>query len=256
MTVAPIHLKLSNFIAAITVDNPPVNAWDLSTIKAFEKAVEDVAANPEARVLVITGAGDRCFSAGSDLKDAGNASRIGECCRDVWRRIHRFPKPVIAAINGHALGGGLELALSCHFRIMMDSERPKVGLTELNLGLIPNWGGTQRLTQLVGRSRALDMILFSRTVGAREALQTGLVDRIAPAEKFDAAVMEMAERLAERPPIAVRCVLEAFCAGIHDGLDAGLAKEAEGAAVVRKTEDSIEGIAAFLEKRKPVFKGW
>ena len=173
----------------------------------------------------------------------------------MWRRIDRFPKPVIAAINGYALGGGLELALACHFRLMVDDPKVTIGLTELNLGIIPGWGGTQRLTRLIGRSKALDMILFSRRIGAEEASAIGLVDRIAPPGQLMDAAMAWAAELAERPPIAVRCVLEAISAGYYEGLDAGLRIEAEGSAMVRETEDRNEGFQAFLEKRKPVFRG-
>jgi enoyl-CoA hydratase/carnithine racemase len=205
--------------------------------------------------VILTGAGEKCFSAGFDVRDAANAAEISPKGRELWRRIDRFPKPVIAAINGYAIGGGFELALACHFRIMADHPHTVVGLTELNLGIIPGWGGTQRLTRLVGRAKALDMILFSRRIGSAEALAAGIVDRLSPPEALANDVLAFAEQLAQRPPIAVRCVLNALNAGFYDGLDAGLQVEAEGSAIVRETEDRNEGFSAFLEKRKPCFKG-
>jgi enoyl-CoA hydratase/carnithine racemase len=138
---------------------------------------------------------------------------------------------------------------------MADHPHTVVGLTELNLGIIPGWGGTQRLTRLVGRAKALDMILFSRRIGSAEALAAGIVDRLSPPEALANDVLAFAEQLAQRPPIAVRCVLNALNAGFYDGLDAGLQVEAEGSAIVRETEDRNEGFSAFLEKRKPCFKG-
>jgi hypothetical protein len=164
-------LEITDAIATITIDHPPANAWDLATMEAFEKAVAAVENDSEVRVVILTGAGEKCFSAGFDVRDAANAAVISPKGRDLWRRIDRFPKPVIAAINGYALGGGFELALACHFRIMANDPNIVVGLTELNLGIIPGWGGTQRLARLVGRAKALDMILFSRRIGPAEALR-------------------------------------------------------------------------------------
>ena len=153
------------------------------------------------------------------------------------------------------LGGGLELALCCHFRFMADTPKAKIGLTELNLGIIPGWGGTQRLYRVVGKSRALDMILFSRRLDAREALAIGLVDQVSVSGQLMADALEFAGLLSARPPIAVRAVLKAISAGIYEGLDQGLAIELEGSRAVKNSEDAKEGFAAFFEKRDPVFKG-
>ena len=247
--------EISGQVATITIDHPPANAWDLDTMTAFGRAVDAVAADPAVRVVIVTGAGDKFFSAGFDVSDADRTEEISNAGRALWRRVDRLAKPVIAAVNGHALGGGLELALACHFRLLADSPGFKLGLTELNLGIIPGWGGTQRLPQIVGRARALDMILFSRTLGPKEALDCGLVDRLVPCEQLLDETHAMALQLAERPPVAVRWVLEAFAAGRYEGLDAGLASEAAGAAAVRQTEDRAEGFAAFREKRPPRFVG-
>lgn len=247
--------EVTDHVAVIRIDHPPANAWDLATMTAFSAAVAQVETDDNVRVLIITGGGEKFFSAGFDVRDAQNTAAISNTGREVWRRIDRFPKPVIAAINGYALGGGLELALACHFRIASDASGLKLGLTELNLGIIPGWGGTQRLPRLVGRAKALDMILFSRTINVSEALDCGLVDRLAPKETLLDEAMAMARQLADRPPVAVRCVLEAFSTGLYEGVDAGLRAEAQGAATVRRTEDRQEGFAAFREKRKPKFIG-
>ena len=162
---------------------------------------------------------------------------------------------MIAAINGHALGGGLELALACHFRLAVDHPAVKIGLTELNLGIIPGWGGTQRLPALVGRSQALEMILMGRTLDPAAALRVGLVDRLSAPGKLEADVREFARQLAERPPVAVRCVLKAMSAGVYEGIERGLEVEVEGSEIVRATEDRREGFQAFLEKRRPKFVG-
>ncbi len=247
--------EIKDHIALIRIDHPPANAWDLATMQAFSCAVDQVKTDSDVRVLIITGAGDKFFSAGFDVSDAAKTEAISNLGRDLWRQIDRFPKPTIAAVNGYALGGGLELALACHFRLLADNPKLKLGLTELNLGIIPGWGGTQRLPRLVGRAKALEMILFSQTVDSRGAFDCGLVDRLVPPDRLLDDAMAMAKRLAERPPVAVRCVLDAFSTGIYEGLDRGLLSEAEGAAMVRQTEDRQEGFAAFKEKRKPQFSG-
>jgi enoyl-CoA hydratase/carnithine racemase len=250
-----IKYEINGHIAIITIDHPPANTWNLATLNEFEEAICDVENDDNVRVLIITGAGEKCFSAGFDVSDAANAPIISPKARELWRRIDRSSKPVIAAINGHALGGGLELAISCHFRIMADAPKAMVGLTELNLGIIPGWGGSQRLSRIVGRSRALEMILLSKKVSAALAFEIGLVNRLSAPDVLMDAALAFAGELADRPPIAVRCVLDAITAGLYDGLDAGLGVEAHGSATVRSSEDCKEGFSAFLEKRKPVFNG-
>ena len=255
MELENIILTKKNFTGIITLNHPPVNAWNWATTQDFEKALDDVENDHDVRVVIITGAGEKCFSAGFDISDAANAPKTSPKARILWRRIDRFPKPVIAAINGYALGGGLELALCCQFRIMLNTPGTMVGLTELNLGIIPGWGGTQRLPLVVGKAKALEMILFSRKIGATEALEAGLVNQLsAPGQLMDDA-LALAEKLAKRPPLAVSCVLRSIAAGTYEGLDAGLKVEEEGSQFVGQTEDCKEGFTAFLEKREPVFKG-
>jgi enoyl-CoA hydratase/carnithine racemase len=250
-----VLLEKKGHIAILTIDHPPANAWNWSTMESFEQVINAVEEDDDVRAVIITGSGEKCFSAGFDVKDAANGYKTSPKGRELWTRIDRFAKPVIAAINGFAMGGGLELALSCHFRIMSDGPKVFVGLTELNLGIIPGWGGTQRLTQVVGKAKALDMILFSKTVNAQQALEIGLVNQLSSPESLMADALAFAERLCGRPPIAVRCVLKAVSAGAYEGPQRGLEVEEEGSQTVRASEDHKEGFAAFVEKRKPIFKG-
>lgn len=255
MTLENIVLEKKDHVAIVTIDHPPANAWNLATMIEFERVVDGLYGDKDVRVVVITGGGEKCFSAGFDVSDAANGPEIGRKGRELWRRIDQFPKPVIAAINGFALGGGLELAMCCHFRIMADAPKVLLGLTELNLGIIPGWGGTQRLPLIVGKAKALDMILFGKKINAQEALAIGLVNQIAPPENLMQDVLAFADRLAHRPPIAVSCVLKAISTGTYQGIDEGLRVEAEGSATVSQSKDCVEGFTAFLEKRDPVFRG-
>lgn len=255
MSYENIKIEKKGNIAIVTIDHPPANAWNLATTEDFEKAVNDVEADKDIRVVILTGAGEKCFSAGFDVSDAANSHITGPKGCEIWRRIDRFEKPVIAAINGFALGGGLELAMCCQFRIMAEGPKITVGLTELNLGIIPGWGGTQRLMNIVGKAKAMDMILFSKKIGAREALEMGLVNQISTPEKLMDDAMELAETLASRPPIAVGAVLKAMSTGQYEGVDRGLEVEQEGSAKVMASKDSVEGFTAFMEKRAPNFTG-
>lgn len=242
-------------ITILTFNHPPANTWNLAALNAFEEAIDTVERDENTRVLVLTGSGVKCFSAGFDVTDAANSPIISPKARNLWRRIDRLSIPTLAAINGHALGGGLELALCCHFRIAVRDPNVQLGLTELNLGIIPGWGGTQRLPRAVGRALALEMILFSKRVSPEGALAIGLVNQLSDRDRLMEDVISFARELADRPPIAVRWVLDAMTAGMYEGLERGLDVEAEGAAAVRQTQDREEGFRAFLEKRKPVFQG-
>lgn len=255
MELDNIVLQKNDHTAVITINHPPANAWNLATMQDFEKALDDVANDQNVRVIIITGSGEKCFSAGFDVSDSANIGTTAPLGRDLWRRIDRLSKPVIAAINGFALGGGFELALSCHFRFMVEAPKVTVGLTELNLGIIPGWGGTQRLARIIGKPKALDMIFFSKKVGAREALESGLINKISEPGKVLEDAMAFAEELSQRPPLAVNAVLKALSAGEYEGIDAGLAVEAEGCDFVSTTADCVEGFTAFFEKRQPAFKG-
>jgi len=250
-----ITLNKKGYVSILTINHPPANAWNLATAQEFEQALDTVEKDPDTRVVIITGAGEKCFSAGFDVSDAANVDKTNPLVCSLWTRVDRFPKPTIAAINGFALGGGCELAMACHFRVMVDLPKAKLGLTELNLGLIPGWGGTQRMSRLIGRSKALDLILFSKKITAPEALEIGLIDKVSVSGQLMDDALELAGRLAERPPIAVSCILKAMAAGAYDGIEAGLKIEFESAQTLSQTEDAREGLTAFFEKRAPVFTG-
>jgi enoyl-CoA hydratase/carnithine racemase len=255
MAYENLILEKKGRICIISLNHPPVNAWNWGMMEDFEKAINEIENDREIRVVILTGAGEKCFSAGFDVGDAANSSKTSPKGRELWTRLDRFPKPVIAAINGYAMGGGLELAMCCHFRIMVDDPKATVGLTELNLGIIPGWGGTQRLTRIVGKTKALDMILFSKRIGAKEALEIGLVNQICIKEKLMEDALILAEFLAKRPPIAAAWVLKAISALEYEGMEKGLNVEEEGSTIVGRSQDCIEGFTAFLEKREAVFRG-
>lgn len=250
-----ILVQINDHICTLTIDHPPANAWNLETMGEFERALREAEDDRNVRAVIITGAGERFFSAGFDVRDAANAEKTSQKGQELWKKVDCFPKPVIAAVNGVALGGGCELALASHFRIMSSGPKAKIGLTELNLGILPGWGGTQRMTRLVGRSKALDLILFSKKMDASEALEMGLVDKVSPPGQLMNDAIDLAGRLAERPPIAVACVLKAITAGMYEGIDQGLSVEVESSRILSQTSDAREGFLAFLEKRKPKFKG-
>ncbi|MBU3917711.1 enoyl-CoA hydratase/isomerase family protein [bacterium] len=255
MSFENIKVEKKGHITILTIDHPPANAWNLATMNDFEQAINDVENDKETRVVILTGAGEKCFSAGFDISDAANGQIIGAKGQELWKRIDRFSKPVIAAINGFALGGGLELALCCHFRIMAEGPKITIGLTELNLGIIPGWGGTQRLMNVVGKAKALDMILFSKKIGAQEALDIGLINQASTRETLMDDALGFAQKLADRAPIAVGCVLRAMSAGQYEGIDRGLEVESEGSKTVSASKDSVEGFTAFFEKREAKFTG-
>jgi len=248
-----IRFEKEGHIATLMLNRPPANSINLATLIEIEKALDEVGQSSDVRVLIFTGAGEKGFSAGFDVSDGANGDLVGPKGQELWTRIERFSKPVIAAINGYAFGGGCELAMACTFRVMTESA--KIGLTELNLGIIPGWGGTQRMPRLIGKSKALDLILFSKRLSAREALSIGLVDKVTNDGELMKDVLEMANILATRPPLAVAALLNAVNAGIEKGLDEGTKVELYGSLTVSKSKDAFEGFTAFLEKRSPRFRG-
>lgn len=255
MELKNLIVESKDHIRLVTINRPPTNAWTLEAFLEFESLLDSVENDREARVMVITGSGDKCFSSGFDVTDYENVDKSAPKGQEVFQKVDRFTKPTIAAINGHALGGGCELAMACHFRIMADKPKAKIGCTELNLGVIPAWGGILMMTRLIGRSKALDMILLSKKITAREALEIGLVDRVVEPENLMEEAMEYAGLLAGRPPIASGCVLKSAAAGVYQGVDQALKIDLESVEMLSKTMDAEEGVRAFLEKRDPVFKG-
>jgi enoyl-CoA hydratase len=259
MTYETILAEMADGVATVTLNRPEVhNAMNERMRADLTRCFGDLATSDAVRVVVVTGAGERAFSAGADIREfvAPQAPvRFRESRRRVDFRtaMDRCPQPIIAAIRGYALGGGLELALACDLRLA--SEDAQLGLTEINLAIIPGGGGTQRLPRLIGRGRALEMILTGARIDAREALRIGLVERVVPGAGVLAAARELARTLADKAPVALRYAKEAVVKGLELPLANGLRLEADLATLLRTTEDRVEGAKAFLEKRKPRFTG-
>ncbi|NWF86886.1 enoyl-CoA hydratase/isomerase family protein [Candidatus Bathyarchaeota archaeon] len=246
-------------IATITLNRPEaLNAFNKELITEVLQAIEDIKTDEAIRVVVLTGAGEKAFSAGADIKamkgmtalKARELSLMGE---KLCLAFENLEKPVIAAINGYALGGGLEAAMSCDLRIA--SENARMGQTEINIGLIPGWGGTQRLTRLIGATKAKELIYTGKLIDAKTAEQLGIVNMAVPADKFKETVRQLALDLAQKAPVAIKVAKALINKGSEISLDAALALEREGFGVVASTEDLQEGVSAFTEKRKPTFKG-
>ena len=235
-----------------------LNALNKDTLAELHTALSDAFSNPEVGGIIITGAGKKAFVAGADIsefKDTGSEGG-GEIARQgqslVFDLIENGNKPVIAAVNGFALGGGLELAMACHIRIA--SENAKMGLPEVTLGLIPGYGGTQRLTALVGKGKALEMIMTADMISAAEACQYGLVNHVVSQENLLEKAGEILDKILLRAPLAIASAITAVNAAAKDGVN-GFETEINEFSKCFATKDLKEGIAAFLEKRKPVFKG-
>jgi enoyl-CoA hydratase/carnithine racemase len=246
-------------IGTITLDRPPANSYDLEYVQELAAAVDQAAGDDDAAVVLVRSASDRFFCAGADIKAflAGPHERNMEMIETSHRAldaIARIPKIFIAEINGHALGGGLEIALACDLRFAADGDY-RLGTPEATLGLLPGNGGTQRLPRLIGRSRALDLMITGRTVTPDEAHELGIVDGVFPADALHEKTLEYAGRLASGATRAIGNVKLAVNEGIDDGLEHGLARERELVEQLFLSEDGREGLAAFAEKRQPAFKG-
>ncbi|MBY4898471.1 enoyl-CoA hydratase/isomerase family protein [Cupriavidus sp. AU9028] len=257
-----LRYEVQQNVAVITLNRPDrMNTLGGSMKPDLARAFLDYA-RADARVgaVLLTGAGDRAFCAGADIKErAGNTVAGTEyffaqrATHDLFRDIEEFEKPVLAAINGVALGGGLELALCCDIRIAASTAR--FGLPEVKLGVIPAAGGTQRLPRLIGAARAKELVLTSDLVDAQTALQYGIVTRVLAPDALMPAALAMAQRIAEQPPLAVRFAKRAINRGLEGDIDSGLEFERYAAAMIIDSEDRKEGMRAFVEKRKPVFTG-
>ena len=226
MEYSNIIVSTQDYVTTITLNRPPTNSVNLGVREELDHAIKSLETSKETRAIIITGAGEKGFCAGMDVSDLANIAK-GPNGNDVFNRIEKMPKPVIAAINGYALGGGCELALVCHFRIISDASRAIMGLPEVNLGITPGWGGIQRLPKVIGKSKALDMILFSKRLSPQEALEAGLVDRVVPAADLMKEATALAVALSKRPPLAVQAVLEGMAAGLEKGLEEGLRVDRE-----------------------------
>ena len=259
--MTPTHLLVTRneAVATITINRPDrLNALNAATIDELRAAVLEMRQDESVRTVIITGAGEKAFVAGADIAELSQQSPLGakitaQRGQHVFDLVETLGKPVIAAINGFALGGGCELAMACTLRVAADTAR--LGQPEINLGLIPGYGGTQRLSRLVGRGRALELLLRGHQIDAAEALRIGLVDRVVPGAELMTAALALAMELAAKAPVAARAILEAVHKGLQMPFAEGQAYEATLFGLVATTEDMQEGTRAFLEKRRPAFRG-
>lgn len=259
MPESPLLVRDEGAVRVVVVHRPDkLNALDAATLDALHAAFDAAASDPAVRVVVLTGSGPKAFVAGADIAEMAGLTPAQ--ARDfslrgqrMMRRVERMPKPVIAMLNGFALGGGLELAMCCHLRIAADGA--KVGQPEINLGLIPGFGGTQRLLRLAGRAATLELCLAGAPIDATRAHQLGIVNRVVPAASLEDETMRLATQLAAAAPLAVRGILDCVAIGAECGVEEGLEYESAQFGLVFSTDDMREGTRAFLEKRKPAFTG-
>jgi len=245
-------------VACITLNRPrALNAVDPETLQELSQALLDFRDDEDRWVAILTGVGERAFCVGADIKDM--LPVLGEIRNEWWRipptilRGLELWKPIIAAINGHALGGGLELALACDLRIA--AENATFGVPEVSLGIIPGWGGTQRLPRAIPAAKAAELLFFGQRIDAQEAYRIGLVNKVVPLPQLLPTAEEWAQKLCEIPPLAVRAAKEAMIRGVEMSLEEGLRLEAKLEDFLVATEDHREAKEAWLEKRKPVLKG-
>jgi enoyl-CoA hydratase/carnithine racemase len=258
MAYETLILERGDGHAVVTLNRPPANTISTQLVLELEAAVDELMRDDEVRAIVLTGAGDRIFCGGADLSSAfgGGADDLAAFIRRgqaLLRRIEHAPKPVIAAIQGHATGGGCEIAMACHLRVMKETAR--IGQTESNLGIIPGFGGTQRLPRLIGRTKALEFLILGTQIAAPEALQLGLVNRLAKEGETVADARALATTIAHRAPIATRLIIECVDRGLDGPIEAGIDLEVRSFLETLRTEDAAEGIRAFFQKRPPEFKG-
>lgn len=252
-----VLVSIENEIAVVTINRPEVrNAVDKETWGLLRDTFENLDSNRDVKVIIVTGAGDKAFVAGADLNSLKVRSVLETLDSEnnaVVRAIEKVSKPTIAAINGYCLGGGCEIALACDIRIA--AEKAKIGQTELNVGILPGAGGTQRLRNLVGQGKAMEMILTGEPVSAHEAYEIGLVNKVVPLDKLMEEAMSMAKKIADKSPVVTKLAKRAIQNGADLPIDTGLLIEILSQSVVFSTKDHLEGINAFLEKRKPEYTG-
>lgn len=259
MNYENILISIEEKIATVTINRPTkLNALNKKTINDLQKAFKLLGKNNDVRVIVLTGSGEKAFVAGADISEFANytieegTALAADGQEKLFDFIENLKKPVIAAVNGFALGGGLELAMACHFRIASDNA--KMGLPEVSLGLIPGYGGTQRLPQLIGKGRAMEMIMTAGMLNAEEAKEYGLVNHVVPQAELISYCNTIAEKIIKNAPIAISKAIKAINANYKDGKN-GYEVEIKSFGKCFGTKDFIEGTTAFLEKRKAVFTG-
>lgn len=245
-------------VAVLTINRPDkLNALNYKVHEEGVRALEELKKDADVRVVVITGAGEKSFVAGADISEFAGKTPAEQrnlfLEKTLFNSLETFPKPVIAMINGFCLGGGCELALACDLRYA--SAKARFGQPEINLGIIPGGGGTQRLTNLIGEGKSMEMILTGEMIDAAAALKLGLVNNVFAPDALEEETMKIAQTIAEKSPIALQMAKEAVKLAARTNLDEGLRREVDLFAICFSTEDKEEGVAAFLEKRKPVFKG-
>ena len=259
MSESPLLRADHGAVRTITVNRPDkLNALNAATLDALHAAFDEAAGDASVRAVILTGSGPKAFVAGADIAEmahlgATDARDFSLRGQKLMRRIETLPKPVVAKINGFALGGGLELAMACHLRIAADTA--KVGQPEINLGLIPGFGGTQRLLRLAGRAATLELCLLGAPIDAERARQLGIINRVVPVGELDMECDKLAALLANSAPLALRGILDAVNVGGECAIEEGLQYETAQFGLMFATQDMREGTAAFLERRKPAFQG-
>ncbi len=253
-----VLIEISGNIAKLTINRPEkLNALNHATRSELMDLLDDLAVSDDTRVAIITGAGEKAFIAGADISEFEGRTAVDQyeamSGRNVFEAVEAFPKPLIAALNGFCLGGGCELAMACDIRIA--SEKARLGQPEVNLGLLPGGGGTQRLPRLVGLGRALKLMYTGEIISAAEAYEIGLVDEVVAPEKLNDRVAELAAEIAKKSPVALRLIKRSAQASTRTTLDEGLQQEKALFGIAFASEDKAEGVAAFLEKRPANFKG-
>ncbi len=254
---ASVRLEVDGHVAVVTIDRPrAMNALSVATLDELEAVLDRIEADPDVRAVVLTGAGEKAFVAGADITEIKELDRQGGEAfarrgQALFARIEAFARPVIAAVNGYALGGGCELAMACDIRVA--SANARFGQPEVNLGLLPGYGGTQRLPRLVGLGRAKLLMLTGDMVDAEQAYKLGLVDRLVPENSALKESLDLARAIAGKPPLAVEAIKRS--ANASDNGEAGYGVEALAFGDIMETEDKVEGIGAFLEKRAADWKG-